>query len=60
MVKISFSATPVHMGRRCLRQKSLLQVAHVLPPLGVLAERAMMVLLVLQVHLQKEGGAGES
>lgn len=50
---MSFSATLVQMGRRCLRQKSLLQVVHV-----EVEESAMMVLLLAHVHLQNEGGAG--
>lgn len=69
MVKTSFSSASLQMGRRCARQKALLQVAQ---PTGAARclrleedddggleceESGMMVLFVKQVHLQNEGGA---
>lgn len=58
-MKTSLSVASLQMGRCCLRQKSLLQVAQVEEACeGDWVDSAMMVLLVKQVHLQNEGGAG--
>jgi hypothetical protein len=67
VVKTSFSSAFLHIGKCWVRQKALLQVLHVAPAARgvspeaeVWVESAMMVLLLKQVHLQNEGGAGDS
>lgn len=55
----SLSSAFLQIGRLWERQKALLQtVQEARGFLSVLVERAIMVLLLKQVHLQKEGGAG--
>jgi hypothetical protein len=69
VVNTSFSWASLQIGNLCSRQNALLQSAHVVARVEGLSrdegddvvacvERAMMVLLEKQVHLQKEGGAG--
>ena len=60
----SFSSAFLHIGRCCARQNALLQVLQFVPAArggsleaDVWVESGMMVLLVKQVHLQKDGGA---
>jgi len=63
-VKTSFSSASLHIGSLWARQNALLQVAHVAAGAELGEEEdpeclasGIMVLLVKQVHLQKEGGA---
>lgn len=71
VVKISFSSASLHIGSLCDRQKARLHIAQVAGGARVVsdgcedvggtepwADKGMMVLLVKQVHLQKDGGAG--
>jgi hypothetical protein len=61
VVKTSFSLAFAHIGRCSSRQKDFLHAEQVLDTARAedwWVERGMMVLLVKQVHLQNEGGAG--